>query len=98
MALWGRCFVAPSVFGSAPASSSLGRVMKFDPGRHALFYGYMIFPLCFPCRLFLLVNISTFTKPNPQTPPNNSDLSHIFSSIRRDLNFIDHTSDIGWKE
>lgn len=26
------------------------------------------------------------------------DLSHVFSSIRRDLNFIDHTSDLGWKE
>ena len=27
-----------------------------------------------------------------------SDLAHVFSSIRRDLNFIDHTSDLGWKE
>eukprot|EP00262_Sarcandra_glabra_P001013 TRINITY_DN11037_c0_g3_i1.p1 TRINITY_DN11037_c0_g3~~TRINITY_DN11037_c0_g3_i1.p1 ORF type:complete len:299 (+),score=37.26 TRINITY_DN11037_c0_g3_i1:67-897(+) len=26
------------------------------------------------------------------------DLFHAFSSIRRDLNFIDHTSDLGWKE
>ncbi|GMH02289.1 hypothetical protein Nepgr_004128 [Nepenthes gracilis] len=26
------------------------------------------------------------------------DLFHVFSSVRRDLNFIDHTSDIGWKE
>ncbi|KAG5010213.1 hypothetical protein AAZX31_07G154800 [Glycine max] len=26
------------------------------------------------------------------------DLSHAFSSVRRDLNFIDHTSDLGWKE
>ncbi|KAL5722118.1 hypothetical protein ACHQM5_005677 [Ranunculus cassubicifolius] len=26
------------------------------------------------------------------------DLSHVFSSFRRDLNFIDHTSDLGWKE
>ncbi|KAI4357690.1 hypothetical protein L6164_001624 [Bauhinia variegata] len=26
------------------------------------------------------------------------DLSHVFSSIGRDLNFIDHTSDLGWKE
>ncbi|KAI3453103.1 hypothetical protein Pfo_009766 [Paulownia fortunei] len=26
------------------------------------------------------------------------DLSHVFSSINRDLNFIDHTSDLGWKE
>ncbi|KAH6791623.1 Core-2/I-branching beta-1 [Perilla frutescens var. hirtella] len=26
------------------------------------------------------------------------DLAHVFSSIRRDLNFIDHTSDLGWKE
>ncbi|KAL6138272.1 hypothetical protein ACLB2K_063555 [Fragaria x ananassa] len=26
------------------------------------------------------------------------DLSHIFSSVTRDLNFIDHTSDLGWKE
>ncbi|KAK1380730.1 beta-glucuronosyltransferase GlcAT14A-like [Heracleum sosnowskyi] len=26
------------------------------------------------------------------------DLSHVFSSVRRDLNFIDHTSDLGWKE
>lgn len=26
------------------------------------------------------------------------DLSHVFSSIQRDLNFIDHTSDLGWKE
>ncbi|KAL8531806.1 hypothetical protein ACS0TY_008416 [Phlomoides rotata] len=26
------------------------------------------------------------------------DLSHVFSSIRRDLNFIDHSSDLGWKE
>ncbi|XP_050234180.1 beta-glucuronosyltransferase GlcAT14A [Mercurialis annua] len=26
------------------------------------------------------------------------DLSHVFSSITRDLNFIDHTSDLGWKE
>ncbi|KAL3644694.1 hypothetical protein CASFOL_009874 [Castilleja foliolosa] len=26
------------------------------------------------------------------------DLSHVFSSIRRDLNFIDHTSNLGWKE
>ncbi|XP_047983470.1 beta-glucuronosyltransferase GlcAT14A-like [Salvia hispanica] len=26
------------------------------------------------------------------------DLSHVFSSIRRDLNFIDHTSELGWKE
>lgn len=26
------------------------------------------------------------------------DLSHVFSSIPRDLNFIDHTSDLGWKE
>ncbi|KDP38031.1 hypothetical protein JCGZ_04674 [Jatropha curcas] len=26
------------------------------------------------------------------------DLSHVFSSVSRDLNFIDHTSDLGWKE
>ncbi|KAM7275767.1 hypothetical protein ACFE04_017633 [Oxalis oulophora] len=26
------------------------------------------------------------------------DLSHVFSSVRRDLNFIEHTSDLGWKE
>ncbi|KAL4375335.1 hypothetical protein AHAS_Ahas05G0271500 [Arachis hypogaea] len=26
------------------------------------------------------------------------DLSHVFSSVRRDLNFIDHTSDLGSKE
>ncbi|OAY29207.1 beta-glucuronosyltransferase GlcAT14A [Manihot esculenta] len=26
------------------------------------------------------------------------DLSHVFSSFGRDLNFIDHTSDLGWKE
>ncbi|XP_048229960.1 beta-glucuronosyltransferase GlcAT14A isoform X1 [Ricinus communis] len=26
------------------------------------------------------------------------DLSHVFSSISRDFNFIDHTSDLGWKE
>lgn len=26
------------------------------------------------------------------------DLSHAFSSVSRDLNFIDHTSDLGWKE
>ncbi|XP_023551437.1 beta-glucuronosyltransferase GlcAT14A-like [Cucurbita pepo subsp. pepo] len=26
------------------------------------------------------------------------DLSHVFSSVRRDLNFIDHSSDLGWKE
>ncbi|KAD7116583.1 hypothetical protein E3N88_03851 [Mikania micrantha] len=26
------------------------------------------------------------------------DLSHAFSSISRDTNFIDHTSDLGWKE
>ncbi|MED6110644.1 hypothetical protein PIB30_044866 [Stylosanthes scabra] len=25
------------------------------------------------------------------------DLSHVFSSVRRDLNFIDHTGDLGWK-
>lgn len=26
------------------------------------------------------------------------DLSHVFSSVQRDINFIDHTSDLGWKE
>ncbi|KAH7516387.1 hypothetical protein FEM48_Zijuj10G0129700 [Ziziphus jujuba var. spinosa] len=26
----------------------------------------------------------------------NLDLSHVFSSIKRDLNFIDHTGDLGW--
>ncbi|DAD49440.1 TPA_asm: hypothetical protein HUJ06_019174 [Nelumbo nucifera] len=26
------------------------------------------------------------------------DLFHVFSTVRRDLNFIDHTSDLGWKE
>lgn len=26
------------------------------------------------------------------------DLAYVFSSIRRDLNFIDHTSELGWKE
>lgn len=26
------------------------------------------------------------------------DLSHVFSSVSRDLNFIDHTSELGWKE
>ncbi|KAL9257801.1 Beta-glucuronosyltransferase GlcAT14A-like protein [Drosera capensis] len=26
------------------------------------------------------------------------DLSHVFSSLRRELNFIDHTSDLDWKE
>lgn len=26
------------------------------------------------------------------------DLSHVFSSVNRDLNFIDHTGDLGWKE
>ncbi|RWR94854.1 beta-glucuronosyltransferase GlcAT14A [Cinnamomum micranthum f. kanehirae] len=26
------------------------------------------------------------------------DLFHVFSSVPRDLNFIDHTSDLGWKE
>ncbi|GFS32746.1 core-2/I-branching beta-1,6-N-acetylglucosaminyltransferase family protein [Actinidia rufa] len=27
-----------------------------------------------------------------------ANLSHVFSSVQRDLNFIDHTSDLGWKE
>lgn len=27
-----------------------------------------------------------------------TDLSHVFSSVNRDLNFIDHTGDLGWKE
>ncbi|QCD89634.1 Glycosyl transferase [Vigna unguiculata] len=27
-----------------------------------------------------------------------SDLAHVFSSVQRNLNFIDHTSDLGWKE
>ncbi|GAB4828809.1 hypothetical protein Ancab_018470 [Ancistrocladus abbreviatus] len=26
------------------------------------------------------------------------DLSHVFSSVPRELNFLDHTSDLGWKE
>ncbi|KAK9276065.1 hypothetical protein L1049_005596 [Liquidambar formosana] len=26
------------------------------------------------------------------------DLSHVFSSVGRDLNFVEHTSDLGWKE
>ncbi|RZC70242.1 hypothetical protein C5167_033368 [Papaver somniferum] len=26
------------------------------------------------------------------------DLSHVFSTMSRDFNFIDHTSDLGWKE
>lgn len=26
------------------------------------------------------------------------DLSHVFFSLRRDLNFVDHTSDLDWKE
>ncbi|KAJ6689596.1 hypothetical protein OIU85_005956 [Salix viminalis] len=26
------------------------------------------------------------------------DLAHVFSCVSRDLNFIDHTSDLGWKE
>nr|GMD66022.1 beta-glucuronosyltransferase GlcAT14A [Ipomoea batatas] len=26
------------------------------------------------------------------------DLFHVFSTVKRDLNFIDHTSDLGWKE
>ncbi|CAM8954118.1 unnamed protein product [Rhodiola kirilowii] len=26
------------------------------------------------------------------------DLSHVFSSVNRDVNFIDHTSELGWKE
>ncbi|XP_010552730.1 PREDICTED: beta-glucuronosyltransferase GlcAT14A [Tarenaya hassleriana] len=26
------------------------------------------------------------------------DLSHVFSSVNRNLSFIDHTSDLGWKE
>ncbi|XP_019164815.1 PREDICTED: beta-glucuronosyltransferase GlcAT14A-like [Ipomoea nil] len=26
------------------------------------------------------------------------DLSHVFSYVRRDLNFIDHSSDLGWKK
>ncbi|KAL0408944.1 UNVERIFIED_CONTAM: Beta-glucuronosyltransferase GlcAT14A [Sesamum radiatum] len=26
------------------------------------------------------------------------DLSHVFASVSRDLNFIDHTSELGWKE
>ncbi|URE22493.1 Core-2/I-Branching enzyme [Musa troglodytarum] len=31
----------------------------------------------------------------PQMPP---DLLHVFASLPRNLNFIDHTSDLGWKE
>ncbi|MBA0711477.1 hypothetical protein Golax_010653, partial [Gossypium laxum] len=27
-----------------------------------------------------------------------TNLSHVFSSVRRDLNFIDHNNDLGWKE
>lgn len=27
-----------------------------------------------------------------------ADLLHVFTSVPRDLNFIDHTSDLGWKE
>ncbi|PIA33506.1 hypothetical protein AQUCO_04100146v1 [Aquilegia coerulea] len=26
------------------------------------------------------------------------DFAHVFSSVRRDLSFVDHTSDLGWKE
>ncbi|KAH7516378.1 hypothetical protein FEM48_Zijuj10G0128800 [Ziziphus jujuba var. spinosa] len=45
--------------------------------------------------IILLVNIATFYFFFFSSI---SDLSHVFSSIRRDLNFIDHTSDLGWKE
>ncbi|WVZ13312.1 hypothetical protein V8G54_017842 [Vigna mungo] len=31
-------------------------------------------------------------------PKAKRDLAHVFSSVQRDLNFIDHTSDLGWKE
>lgn len=27
-----------------------------------------------------------------------SDMIHVFSSVPRDFNFVDHTSDLGWKE
>lgn len=27
-----------------------------------------------------------------------ADLLHVFSYLPKDLNFIEHTSDIGWKE
>jgi hypothetical protein len=27
-----------------------------------------------------------------------ADLLHVFSNVSKDLNFIEHTSDIGWKE
>ncbi|XP_056866123.1 uncharacterized protein LOC108810165 isoform X1 [Raphanus sativus] len=29
---------------------------------------------------------------------NHSDLSHVFASVNRSINFIDHTSDLSWKD
>ncbi|KAF1863347.1 hypothetical protein Lal_00031232 [Lupinus albus] len=36
--------------------------------------------------------------PKIEGDPRCNDLSHVFSTVRRDLNFIEHTSDLGWKE
>ncbi|KAG8097847.1 hypothetical protein GUJ93_ZPchr0013g35914 [Zizania palustris] len=33
----------------------------------------------------------------PAVVPTGTDLMHVFSKLPHDLNFIDHTSDIGWK-
>ena len=33
-----------------------------------------------------------------QLPSQRRDLIHVFSKLPRDLNFIDHTSNIRWKE
>lgn len=59
----------------------------FEAGKSSKLFDLMIsmnfFP--FPCIVMSFLYMS-------------ADLSHVFSSVRRDLNFIDHTSDLGWKE
>ncbi|KAJ0614369.1 putative glycosyl transferase, family 14 [Helianthus annuus] len=46
------------------------------------------YPLLFCYECLLFSNIFVFV----------SDLIYVFSSLPRDVNFIDHTSNIGWKE
>jgi len=53
---------------------------------------------CWYSRLWIYLSVCRISNFLIHTLLSVSDLSHVFSSVQRDLNFIDHTSDLGWKE
>ncbi|XP_010916335.1 beta-glucuronosyltransferase GlcAT14A [Elaeis guineensis] len=100
---WERADLATSVRLSIPAIRAFGNVHVVGKPDAMTYMGSSVLAATLHAAAVLLRMDSVWdwfvTLSSSDYPlVTQDDLIHVFSSVPRDLNFIDHTSDLGWKE